>query len=323
MRILVCGGAGYIGSHMCKLIAAHGHPLAVIDNLSTGHRQALRYGEFFEGDIADDAFVEHAFKTFRPDSVIHFAARSLVAESVHNPALYYKANVVASLSLLEHVRRWNCPLVFSSTAAVYGTPRTDLINEAHPRHPLNSYGRTKATIEDALVDYWNAYALPSVTLRYFNAAGADPDGMLGEAHEPETHLIPRALEYALGRGTAVKVYGDDYDTPDGTCIRDYVYVGDLCAAHLLALRFLQKHRGAHQFNLGNGLGFSVKAILGAIADVIGRPLDCEVVDRRPGDPARLVADAAAARESLGWEPEMPAIEGIIDSAWRWHRGRLY
>jgi UDP-glucose 4-epimerase len=308
---------------MCKLIAQHGHELAVVDDLSTGHRQAARYGQFIQGSIDDDVLMQDVFRRFMPDGVIHFAAKSLVAESVANPELYYFSNVISSLSFLKHIRKAGCPIVFSSTAAIFGAPQSPAINEGHPKQPLNTYGRTKLLIEEALADYWSAYGLPSVSLRYFNAAGADKDGELGEAHEPETHLIPRIIESVLSGGAPMQIFGDDYDTIDGTCIRDYVYVGDLCSAHLLALRFLFAHRGAHTFNLGNGSGFSVKQVLAATEEVSGRKIPFELVARRPGDPVSLVSDSSAARECLDWKPEMPDLKQIIETAWKWHNNRRY
>lgn len=324
MRLLVCGGAGYIGSHMCKLLASRGHQVAVLDNLSTGHREAVRWGTLYEGDIADDALLTRMFAEVQPEGVLHFAAKSVVGESVRDPSLYYLNNVTGSLALFEHVRKIpGCPLIFSSTAAIFGSPLSRLINEKHPKEPINPYGRTKLAIEQALQDYWAAYAMPSVSFRYFNAAGADPSGELGEAHEPETHLIPRVLQSVLGMGEPLRIFGEDYDTPDGTCIRDYVHVNDLCMAHLLGLHFLRVHRGAHAFNLGNGEGFSVRDVLRVASEVTGSTIDCEFTDRRPGDPSRLVADSAAARESLGWQPDFPDLAQIIASAWSWHKNRKF
>lgn len=324
MRLLVCGGAGYIGSHMCKLLASRGHQVAVLDNLSTGHREAVRWGALYEGDLADEVFLSKVFAEVLPEGVLHFAAKSVVGESVRDPAIYYHNNVAGSLSLFEEVRKIpGCPLIFSSTAAIFGSPLSRLINEQHPKEPINPYGRTKLAIEQALQDYWSAYAMPSVSFRYFNAAGADPSGELGEAHDPETHLIPRVLQTALGSAEPLRIFGEDYDTPDGTCIRDYVHVNDLCMAHLLGLHFLRVHRGAHAFNLGNGEGFSIRDVLRVAEEVTGSKIACEFTDRRPGDPSRLVADSAAARESLGWQPEYPDLAQIIATAWRWHQSRKF
>lgn len=323
MRLLVCGGAGYIGSHICKLLAEVGHAVAVLDNFSTGHRKAVKFGELFEGDIGDKTFVDNVFQKFMPTGILHFAARSQVAESVSKPAIYYQSNVVASLHLLDKVREFGCPIVFSSTAAVFGRPRYVPIDELHPREPINSYGRSKAIIEDVLEDYATSYGLRSVSLRYFNAAGADPDGHLGEAHQPETHLIPLILESLRETTAPVKVFGDDYETLDGTCVRDYIHVDDICAAHLAALKFLDNAPGAHRFNLGNGAGFSVMQVLEAVKSVTGIKPRFELVGRRPGDPDILIANSSAAREHLGWIPKLTSLEQIIDTAWRWHQNRQY
>jgi UDP-glucose 4-epimerase len=324
MKVLVCGGAGYIGAHMCKRLAAHGHAVAVFDDLSTGHLQAVRWGPLFRGDLAGPASVRDALNQFRPDGVMHFAARSLVAESVRDPAAYYAGNVLASLNLLDRLREYGpCPLIFSSTAAVYGVPRTGRLTETEPLRPINAYGRTKLAVEMALADYWSAYRLPSVALRYFNAAGADTDAELGEAHITETHLIPLILEAAAGRGSAITVFGDDYDTPDGTCIRDYVHVEDLCDAHLLALEWLGREPGAHALNLGNGAGFSVRTVIDTASRILGTPVAYAIGSRRAGDPPRLVADASAARATLGWTPQQPQLEAMIASAWAWHRARKF
>ncbi|GAC1621960.1 MAG: UDP-glucose 4-epimerase GalE [Nevskia sp.] len=322
LRLLVCGGAGYIGSHMCKLLAERGHTVAVVDNLSTGHREAVQWSQLYEGDIADNILLDRVFAEFRPEGVLHFAAKSIVGESVVNPAMYYLNNVSASLNLFEHVRKVpGCSLIFSSTAAIFGTPRSDLISESHPKYPINAYGRSKLAVEQALQDYWTAYAMPSMSFRYFNAAGADPSGLIGEAHEPETHLIPKIFQSILGSGETLKVFGDDYETPDGTCIRDYVHVNDLCMAHLRGLEFLRVHRGAHAFNLGNGTGFSVREVLQVAEKITGCPVRYELADRRVGDPSRLVADSAAARESLGWSPDHSDLAGIMETAWAWHKNR--
>ncbi len=324
MRLIVCGGAGYIGSHMCKLLAENGHEVNVLDNLATGHREAAQWGTLHVGDIGDAAFVAEVFGRIRPDGVLHFAARSLVAESVAKPREYWLNNVVATLNLLEQVRRTpDCVFVFSSTAAIFGNPRSEVIDELHPRDPINAYGRSKLAIELVLQDYWQAYKLPSVSFRYFNAAGADASGRIGESHQPESHLIPRILESMLGREEKLKVFGDDYETPDGTCIRDYIHVADLCQAHLLGLEYLRRNPAAHFFNLGNGTGFSVREVIDVAQRVIGRPIPHDMAARRPGDPARLVARSDKARQALGWNPQHAALEKIIESAWRWHSDRKF
>lgn len=323
MKLIVCGGAGYIGSHMCKLLAEQGHTVYVIDDLSTGHREAVRWGELHEGDIGDAAFVRKVLEHASPDGVFHFAAKSLVAESVSDPALYYRNNVAATLVLLDELRQCVCPLIFSSTAAIFGIPQAALIDELHPTVPINPYGQSKLMVEAVLADYWQAYGLPSVCFRYFNAAGADPSGEIGEAHMPETHLIPRILESVLHAGDPVSVFGEDYPTPDGTCVRDYIHVNDLCQAHLSGLEQLQDHAGAYRYNLGNGAGYSVKQVLTVTQRVIGREIPHHIQGRRPGDPPQLVANAAKARIDLGWTPRYPDLESIIDSAWRWHTSRTF
>lgn len=323
MKLLVCGGAGYIGSHMCKLLAERGHVVHVLDDLSTGHRQAVRWGELHAGDIGDAAFVREVLNRVQPDGVFHFAAKSLVAESVVEPALYYRNNVAATLVLLDELRRIGCPLIFSSTAAIFGLPSRPLIDESHPTVPINPYGQSKLMVEHILNDYWAAYRLPSVCLRYFNAAGADGSGEIGEAHAPETHLIPLVLGTGIDAGKVLRLFGDDYPTPDGTCVRDYIHVGDLCDAHLLALGHALKTPGAACYNLGNGNGYSVKQVLQAAERVVGHPIAHQVEARRAGDPPQLVADAARAREELGWQPQLADLEAIIDSAWRWQRNRKF
>jgi UDP-glucose 4-epimerase len=318
-NILICGGAGYIGSHMAQWLAEHGHEVTVLDNLSTGHREAVRWGDLIEADLLDPASLERAFGGRRFDAVMHFCARSLVGESVTQPYAYYANNVTGTLNLLEAMRRHDVgKLVFSSTAAVFGNPITDAIDEAHPKAPINPYGASKLMAERFLSDAAQAYGLRSVALRYFNAAGALPDHGIGEAHACETHLIPNVLRAALGQGPSLKIFGNDYDTADGTCVRDYVHVQDLAQAHALALNFMDKEEGAHTFNLGNGQGFSVHDVIATAANVTGLPIPYEVTARREGDPARLVAASDKAREQLGWAPQWTELAPIIDSAWRWH-----
>ncbi len=322
MKTLVCGGAGYIGAHMCRLLAAHGHQVTVLDDLSTGHEAAVRWGPLRIADLCDADDLARAFDEIQPDCVLHFAAKSIVPESQRRPAEYYRNNVLGSYHLLEQVRRVGAGIIFSSTAAVYGLPQTPRLLETHPLNPINAYGRTKLAIEHLLQDYWNAYALPSVSFRYFNAAGAEPEASIGEGHEPETHLIPRLLESALGRLPTIAVYGDDYATPDGTCVRDYIHVDDICEAHLAGMSLLGAQPGAHRFNLGNGDGYSVLEVVETTRRVIGRAIEVIRAERRPGDPDRLVADATAARQSLGWTPRN-ALDAIIASAWRWHQQRRF
>ncbi len=319
MNVLICGGAGYIGSHMAKWLAMGGHAVSVVDNLSTGHRDAVRWGELIEADLLDPGSLDEVFSRRRFDAVMHFCARSLVGESMVRPYDYYSNNVVGTLNLLEAMRRGGVDrLVFSSTAAIFGEPVTATIDEMHPKQPINPYGASKLMVERILSDAAQAYGLRSVSLRYFNAAGASPDGDIGESHQPETHLIPNVLKAVLAQGGGLKVFGDDYATPDGTCVRDYVHVDDLAQAHELALAYMDRHEGAHAFNLGNGNGFSVRGVIDAAARVTGREVPFEVAARRAGDPAVLVASSGRARRELGWVPAHDSIESIIESAWRWH-----
>jgi UDP-glucose 4-epimerase len=319
MHVLVCGGAGYIGSHMAKWLAARDVAVTVLDNLSTGHREAVQWGELAQADLLDPAVLERAFAGRRYDAVMHFCARSLVGESMTRPYDYYANNVSGTLNLLQAMQRHGVErLVFSSTAAVFGQPVSDRIDEDHPKAPINPYGASKLMVERMLADAHVAYGLRSVALRYFNAAGASPDGDLGEAHTPETHLIPNVLRAAWGTGPALKVFGDDYATADGTCVRDYVHVDDLAQAHLLALGYMDRQPGAHTFNLGNGQGFSVREVIAAAQQVSGRPVPYEIAPRRAGDPAVLVASSDKARRELGWAPQYTELAPIIESAWRWH-----
>ncbi|HZR35826.1 MAG TPA: UDP-glucose 4-epimerase GalE [Nevskia sp.] len=319
MRILVVGGAGYIGSHMCKMLASHGHEVVVCDNLSTGHRAAVRWGNLIECSLSDVGVLAALFSKCKFDAVMHFAANSLVGESVRDPLRYYRNNVAETIGLLEIMRKHEInKFVFSSTAAVYGQPNAELIDELHPQEPINPYGRTKLIVERILADLAVAHQLRAVSLRYFNAAGADQSGMIGEAHEPETHLIPRILRMAAGEQINVGVFGTDYPTPDGTCIRDYVYVNDLCTAHLQALNFLDQNPGFHAFNLGNGRGHSVRQVIDAVEQVVGRKICIPEFDRRPGDPVILVAHSEKARHLLKWKPTLPDIHSIVESAWKWH-----
>ena len=323
-HILVCGGAGYIGSHMARRLALRGIEVTVLDNLSTGHREAVQWGDLVVADLLDPPSLERVFAGRRFDAVMHFCARSLVAESMADPHAYYANNVAGTLNLLEAMRRHGLPrLVFSSTAAVFGQPLADRIDEDHPRQPINPYGASKLMVERILADAASAYGLRSVALRYFNAAGASSDGTIGESHQPETHLIPNVLRAALGTGPALKVFGDDYPTPDGTCVRDYVHVDDLAQAHELALGYLDAHAGAHAFNLGNGQGFSVRDVIAVAGAVSGHPIAHTIEPRRRGDPPVLVASSAKAREQLGWTPVHTTLEPIIESALRWHRAQRF
>lgn len=328
LHVLVAGGAGYIGSHMVRYLLSAGCRVTVYDNLSTGHRDAVDGADFIEGDLADCAGLERVFSGARFDAVMHFAGSIQVGESVVNPGLYYRNNLANSLNLFDAmVRHGVRNLVFSSTAAIFGEPRYTPIDEAHDKLPLNPYGRSKLMVEQILADYDQAHGLKSACLRYFNAAGAAPDGSLGERHEPETHLIPIALEVAQGRRTHMAVYGNDYDTPDGTCVRDYIHVHDLCSAHWLALQELCRNGTSMALNLGNGNGFSVKEVIDSVAEVTGREPSVILAPRREGDPAWLIADSRRAREMLGWNPLYSGLHDIIGHAWNfaerhWSSGKL-
>ncbi len=320
LNILVVGGAGYIGSHMVKRLGAAGAEVVTLDNLVSGHRDAVLVGEFVHGDIADRSLLERLFASRRFDAVIHFASHIEVGESVRQPAKYYRNNVVNTLTLLEVVIAAKVErFIFSSTAAIFGTPEYTPINERHPRAPINPYGHTKNMIEQVLADLDHAHGLRSVCLRYFNAAGADPTGALGERHEPESHLIPLTLQAASGRRPSIAVFGTDYDTPDGTCIRDYVHVADLCEAHWLALQSLMAGETSTQYNLGNGDGFSVLQVIDTVRQVTRRDFVAKHEARRPGDPPRLVADSGAARARLGWKPQFPALDTIVEHAWNFEQ----
>ncbi|GAA5071687.1 UDP-glucose 4-epimerase GalE [Lysobacter panacisoli] len=322
-HVLVCGGAGYVGSHAASVLAGHGHRVTVLDNLSTGHRDAVRWGRLVEADLLVPEQLDRAFEE-PVDAVMHFCALSLVGESVANPYAYYRNNVAGTLNLLEAMKRHGVDrLVFSSTAAVFGQPQSARIDEDHPQAPINPYGASKAMVEEILRHAAQAYGLRSVALRYFNAAGAAADRGIGESHSPETHLIPNVLRAALGTGPALKVFGTDYSTVDGTCVRDYVHVLDLADAHVLALGLMDREAGAHAFNLGNGNGFSVLEVIETARRVTGRDIAFDAAPRRAGDPAVLVASSDRARDVLGWSPRHAALDEIIDSAWRWHSAPAY
>lgn len=318
--VLVTGGAGYIGSHACKALARAGLEPVVFDNLAHGHRAAVRWGPFVQGDLLELASIRAAITRFRPGSVMHFAAYAYVGESVLNPGKYYRNNVVGSLNLLDAMREAGIDtMVFSSTCATYGMPVQLPITEEHAQQPINPYGASKLMIERMLHDFGVAHGLRSTSLRYFNAAGADMDGELGEDHEPETHLIPLVLRAAAGLAPAITVYGDDYATPDGTCIRDYVHVADLADAHVLALQALLRGQSGAAYNLGNGQGFSVREVIEVARQVTGRPIAVERGARRAGDPPQLVGDATRIRKDLGWTPRFDDLSDIVGSAWRWQQ----
>ena len=319
--VLVTGGAGFVGSHVCKALAAAGFLPVAYDNLSQGHRWAVRWGPLEIGDIEDRGRLQQVMDRYRPIAVMHFAALIAAGESVVKPAKYYKNNVARFLVLLDAMQRQKIDrIVFSSTAAVYGTPERTPIDEKHPLAPINPYGMSKLMGERILQDCATAYGLRSIALRYFNAAGSDPDGEIGEAHEPETHLIPIVLEAAAGDRPHVAVYGTDYPTEDGTCVRDYVHVTDLAAAHVLALARLENAHGAEAFNLGNGNGFSVREVIAAAERVSGNKIAIKQEPRRAGDPPILVADAHRARTDLGWRPAYSDLDVQISNAWRWAQG---
>lgn len=315
--VLVVGGAGYIGSHACKALARAGYLPVAYDDLSLGHAHAVKWGPLEVGDIADAARLADTLARHRPVGAMHFAAFAAVGESVADPARYYRNNVAGTLVLLDALRAAGIGrFVFSSTCAVYGTPARVPIAEDTPRLPVNPYGRTKLMVEQALEDYGRAYGLGWTALRYFNAAGADPDGEIGEEHDPETHLIPRAFMAARGDIERLDLFGDDYPTPDGTCVRDYVHVSDLAEAHVAALRRLEAGGASRAFNLGTGRGCSVQEVLHAVARIVGRPVPTRLAPRRAGDPPELVADPARARDELGFVPRLSGLDTIVTTAWR-------
>jgi UDP-glucose-4-epimerase GalE len=318
-NVLVTGGAGYIGSHTAMTLAAHGFRPVVLDNLSTGHEWAVKWGPLVRGNIADEKLVKETIDRYRIDGVIHFAANAYVGESIQHPDKYFQNNVVNTLSLLKAVLDSGVPnLVFSSSCTTYGTPEAIPIDEAHPQAPVNPYGESKLFIERALGWYERAYGLRFVCLRYFNAAGADPGGQLGECHDPETHLIPLAIEAALGQGPPLKIFGTDYDTHDGTAVRDYVHVCDLAEAHAGALKYLAEGGRPDAFNLGTGTGCSVRDVIKSVEKVSGRCVPAENQTRRSGDLPVLIARADKARRVLGWHPGFTNIDEIVETAWRWH-----
>ena len=325
MKLLVVGGAGYIGSHMVKMLVNSGHNVVILDNLSTGFRELAIYGELIVGDLADESLLDDLFSKYQFDGVLHFAAASLVGESMTDPAKYYRNNVSNTINLLDAMVKHNVKsFVFSSSAAVYGEPNSDLIDESHAKDPINPYGSTKLMIERILQDYESAYGLNSISLRYFNACGADPEGELGECHNPETHLIPLILQAASGRRKSITVFGRDYATDDGTCVRDYIHIDDLCTAHALAFDKLigLNDCGALSYNLGNSSGFSVQQVIDVVQTVVSKDgYSVTVVDgeRRAGDPAALVANAAKAKSELGWQPEYDDLEVIVGHAWEWEK----
>ena len=318
--VLVTGGAGYIGSHACKALAFAGYTPVAYDSLVYGHQTAVKWGPLEKGDILDGARVSDVLAKYRPVAVMHFAAFAYVGESVTDPAKYYRNNVVGTLTVLDamlalHIKRF----VFSSTCATYGTPDSVPICEDAPQRPINPYGASKLMVERVLADYRAAYGLESIALRYFNAAGADPDGDTGEDHDPETHLIPLVLDAAAGIRPHITVLGDDYNTPDGTCVRDYVHVADIADAHVRAFARLGEDGLRGAYNLGTGIGVSVSDVIGMVRQVTGREVSVVRGARRPGDPEKLLADARLAKQDLGWEPHSSSLQNIVETAWAWHR----
>lgn len=324
MAILVCGGAGYIGSHINKALHQEGYETVVFDSLIYGHREAVKWGTFVKGDLANPDDLEAVFRNHDIDAVFHFAAFTYVGESVEDPEKYYYNNVGNTLNLLKAMRKHGChKIIFSSTCATYGEPEKLPLTEDMPQQPINPYGATKLMVERIFKDYHAAYGLEFVVLRYFNAAGADPDGEIGESHNPETHLIPLVLDAASGKRADIKVFGTDYDTPDGSCIRDYVHVTALASAHLLALHHLEAGRGSDFFNLGNARGTSVLEVVEAARRVTGRNFKVTLTERRPGDPPKLVGSSEKAMRVLGWRPRFADIDTIVAHAWNWHQHAEY
>lgn len=325
--ILVTGGAGYIGVHAVKALEEKGFQVVILDNLVYGHHELVTANlkaKVVIGDIGDRICLDRLFTTTKITAVMHFAAFAYVGESVTDPAKYYQNNVVGTLTLLDAMRQHGVTnLIFSSTCATYGNPQYLPIDENHPQQPINPYGAGKLAIERVLQDYDPAYGLKSVIFRYFNAAGADPDGMFGEDHNPETHLIPLILQAAAGSRAAISVFGSDYETPDGTCIRDYIHVTDLAQAHVLGLEYLLKNQVSQIFNLGNGNGFSVKEVIDTAKQVTGKDIPIEFCPRRAGDPATLIGSSDKARQILGWQPQYADIKTIVAHAWNWHQHRHF
>ncbi|MBR2955767.1 MAG: UDP-glucose 4-epimerase GalE [Clostridia bacterium] len=317
--ILVTGGAGYIGSHTVRELRERGMDVVVYDNLSTGHIEAVGDTPFVKGDLFDVELLRKTFREYNVDSVIHFAAYSLVGESMTNPAKYYHNNVAGTLALLDAMLAENVKyLVFSSSAATYGDCGDGLITEDSPQNPTSVYGQTKLMMEQFMQDYDKAYGMKYVALRYFNAAGAHASGEIGEAHNPESHLIPLILQVANGKREQINVFGDDYPTHDGTCIRDYIHITDLADAHIRALEYLKKGGKSTYYNLGNGNGFSVKEVIDTVEKVLGQPIKKQIVERRPGDPASLVASSEKIQRELGRKPKYDTLDSVVASAWKWH-----
>lgn len=320
MAILVIGGAGYIGSHVIKQLNEAGFATVVYDSLKKGHREAVLSGDFIQGDILDTHRLSQVFKRYQIEAVMHFAADSIVGESMENPLAYFENNVAGTINLLKVMMDFEIKrFVFSSTAAVYGEPEQIPIMEDNPTKPTNPYGQSKLMIEQILSNCDNSYNIRYISLRYFNAAGADPSGVIGEDHQPETHLIPIVLQTALGRRKRVEIFGTDYDTEDGTCIRDYIHITDIAQAHILALKALTEGTQSKVYNLGNGNGYSVKEVIDVARKVTKMEIKTSVTDRRPGDPSILIASSKRIKQELGWTPKYEDIETIIATAWNWHK----
>ena len=324
MAILVCGGAGYIGSHINKELNRQGYETVVFDNLVYGHREAVKWGEFVQGDLANLADLEAVFRTYNIEAVFHFAAYAYVGESVLEPEKYYFNNVANTLKLLSVMKKCDCnKIIFSSTCSTYGNTDQVPITEEVPQHPINPYAASKLMVERIFQDYHRAYGLEFVVLRYFNAAGADPECEIGESHDPETHIIPLVLDAAGGQREDIHIFGTDYDTPDGSCIRDYIHVTDLATAHLLALHHLESGGASDFFNLGSEKGTSVLEVVESARRITGKNFKVVLTDRRPGDPANLVGSSKKAKQILGWKPEYQDIDVIMKHAWNWHENKEY
>ena len=322
--ILVTGGAGYIGSHVVSELTRSGYHPVILDHLGEGHREAIGDADFVLGNLSDESVLNPLFSEHVFDGVMHFASRCYVGESVENPQLYYEENVLGAMSLFRVMRRNGVRrFIFSSSCAVYGSPRYSPIDEGHPRDPVNPYGETKYFVERILREYDRAYDFPFVALRYFNAAGASLDGKIGESHDPETHLIPLVLQVAKGEAAEITIYGGDYDTRDGTCVRDFIHVLDLASAHIAAYEWLKRGETSDSFNLGTGSGYTVKEVVDTAERVTGRKVTSRVAERRPGDPAELVADSSKAASLLGWTPSYSGLETILETAWSWEKNRSY
>lgn len=318
--ILIVGGAGYIGSHVNKALNEAGYETLILDNLSYGHKESIKWGTFVKCDLADVNKVDEIFTKYDITAVMHFSSFIDVGESVTNPEKYYYNNVVNTMNLLHVMLKHDVKkFIFSSTCATYGIPQKIPLVEDHPQNPINPYGMTKLMVEKILHDYDEAYGLKSVILRYFNASGADKTAEIGEWHNPETHLIPLILDTALGKREDIKIFGTDYDTPDGTCIRDYIHVTDLADAHIRSLKYLEDNNESNQFNLGNGLGFSVREVIESVKNVTGRDFKVTETTRREGDPAILIGSSEKANKILGWNPQYTNIDQIVETAWKWHQ----